>query len=157
MKLCTISRWFIEICRWSKKLNTRSAFCVFYSTSWTGLLLLSRINNWGSTPPQAGWFLTQKIKLLLQIKLPFSPEKLGLQVLSQNEGWVGVCWLIIAANDTLYGTATSRAKLFVHGQHICNCNFTLSIGTGRQNRLRCLRNGVSLGSVLVILLLNIYL
>ena len=45
--------------------------------------------------------------------------------------------LTAAANDTLYGTATSAAKRFRHGQHKRNnCNFALIIGTGRQKRLR---------------------
>ena len=35
---------------------------------------------------------------------------------------------ITAANDTLYGSATSPANLFAQGQHKCNCNFTLTIG-----------------------------
>ena len=49
---------------------------------------------------------------------------------------------LIAANDTLYGTATSSSKLFVHGQHIRISNCTLPIGAGPQKRLQRLRNGV---------------
>ena len=38
------------------------------------------------------------------------------------------------ANYTLYGTATSSAKLFARDQHIRNCNFTLTIGIGPQKK-----------------------
>ena len=41
---------------------------------------------------------------------------------------------LIAKNDTLFGTATSPAKLFAFGQSIRNCNFTLTIGNGSQKK-----------------------
>ena len=65
---------------------------------------------------------------------------------------------LILATDTFFGTTTSPAKLFARSQHICNCNFTLTISIGPQKRLQRLRNGVTVsqGLVLAILLLNIY-
>ena len=46
-----------------------SLLCLFYSWSWRDLLMLSRINNLLSTPPRAGWFLTQKIYCRLSYPL----------------------------------------------------------------------------------------
>ena len=50
-------------------------------------------------------------------RLVFDEEDL-LQIKHSAKKKVGSVFVdLIAANDTLYGTATSSAKLFVHGQH----------------------------------------
>ena len=51
--------------------------------------------------------------------------------------------LTAAANDTLYGTAISYAKLFAHDQHIRNCNFISPLALALKKKLRRLGNGVS--------------
>ena len=88
-------------------------------------------------------FLTRKI-YLLQIKLLSYPEKLRIKALSQKKGWVGVCRLRQQMTLYMYGTVTSLAKLFAHGQHICNYDFTLNIGTAPPKKITSLKKGCNL-------------
>ena len=57
---------------------------------------------------------------------------------------------LTATSDILYGTATSLAKLLVHDQHICKCNFTLSIGTGPPKKITTFKKlciqGIGIGN-----------
>ena len=67
-----------------------------------------------------------------------------------------------AANNTFYGATkdcatTLHAKLFVYGQHVYNCNFAVIIGTAPQKKILTLKKLCILGSVLAILLFNIYI
>ena len=114
--------------------------------------MLNRINNRPFTLPRAGWFLTQKI--YCRLSYPFHSRNCGYGYSAKKKP-ESVFIDLTAANDTLYVTATSSAKLFEHGHHIRNCNCTFLIDTGPQKRLRRLRNGVTWGIILAVLLFNI--
>ena len=60
---------------------------------------------------QICWFLTPKIYCRLSYLLYFTQPKRRLGLVD-----------LTVANDTLYDTETSSAKLFAHGKHVCNCN-----------------------------------
>ena len=110
--------------------------------SWESLFMLSRINNRRSTFPWAGWFPTQKIYCRSSYLLHSRNWGYGCSV-KKRAGSVFVD--LTAANATLCSTATSPAKVFAHGQHICNCNFTLTIATGPPKKITTLNKQLILG------------